>query len=292
MERFKVWYGKQLGEGTFNIRYLILWFMLAIFPLLVIPNHIWIRFALGVVPPEYLYLPRYVALGIVAVVALVILLKDRTQIRHPAFIPLFFFMIFAAVAGFLAPIQITAWVGSPYRFTGLTTYYFCIVLFILAQTTDKTERLLKTLVYTAAIVSCLGLLQYFGINLVPHAQYTASPAAQLRDNAPSGLFRDVHRLYPAGSDVPVSPIEKTLSPALPGPGLCRPDRQPLQGYLDRLADRPGGHRLVCVEQAGDEKASFHPAGRLCSGHLAVIARRPRTVAEPYLFAEGQVMGST
>jgi len=168
------WYNHQLAEGTFNIRYLILWFMLAIFPLLVIPNNIAIRFAMGVVPPEYVYLPRYLILGIVAIVALIILLKDRTQIKHPAFIPLFFFIIFATISGFLAPIQITAWIGSPYRFTGLSTYYFCIVLFILAQTINKTERLLKAMVYTAAIVSCLGLLQYFGINLVPHGHYIAS----------------------------------------------------------------------------------------------------------------------
>jgi O-antigen ligase len=124
---------------------------------------------MGVVPPEYTYLPRYIILGIVAIVALIILLKDRTQIKRPAFIPLFFFIIFATISGFLAPVQITAWIGSPYRFTGLSTYYFCIVLFILAQTmVDKTERLLAVIVYTAVIVSCLGLLQYFGINLVPH----------------------------------------------------------------------------------------------------------------------------
>ena len=182
--KVRVWYNHQLEEGTFNIRYLILWFMLAIFPLLVIPNNIAIKFAMGVVPPEYVYLPRYIILGIVAIVALIILLKDRIQIKHPAFIPLFFFIIFSMISGFLAPIQITAWLGSPYRFTGLSTYYFCIILFILALTTSKTERLLTAMVYTAAIVSCLGLLQYFGINLVPHGHYTASGHAQLWDNAP------------------------------------------------------------------------------------------------------------
>jgi putative inorganic carbon (HCO3(-)) transporter len=174
IESFKTWKDQQSNAGTFNIRFLILWFMLAIFPLLVIPNHISIKFAMGVTPPEYVYLPRYIILGIVAIVALIILLKDRAQIKHPAFIPLFFFIIFSMISGFLAPIQITAWIGSPYRFTGLSTYYFCIILFILALTTGKTERLLTAMVYTAAIVSCLGLLQYFGINLVPHGHYTAS----------------------------------------------------------------------------------------------------------------------
>ncbi len=177
IQAFKIWYAQQREAGTFNIRYLILWFMLAIFPLLVIPNHIWIKFSLGVVPPEYLYLPRYIVLGIMAIVALIILLKDRSQIKHPAFIPLFFFIIFATVAGFLAPIQITAWIGSPYRFTGLSTYYFCIALFILAfltQANDKISRLLTAMVYTSGIISFLGLLQYFGIDLVPHVQNAAA----------------------------------------------------------------------------------------------------------------------
>ena len=173
MDKVKAWYIQQQEVGTFSINYLILWFMLAIFPLLVIPNNISIKFALGVVPPEYVYLPRYIILGTVAIVALIILLKDQAQIKHPAFIPLFFFIIFSMISGFLAPIQITAWLGSPYRFTGLSTYYFCIILFILAMTTGKAERLLTAMVYTAAIVSCLGLLQYFGINLVPHAQSTS-----------------------------------------------------------------------------------------------------------------------
>jgi O-antigen ligase len=172
--KVRTWYNHQLEEGTFNIRYLILWFMLAIFPLLVIPNHIVIKFAEGVVPPEYVYLPRYIILGIVAIVALIILVKDRAQIKHPAFLPLFFFIVFSMISGFLAPVQITAWIGSPYRFTGLSTYYFCIILFILAMTTGKAEKLLVAMVYTATIISCLGLLQYFGINLVPHGHYTAS----------------------------------------------------------------------------------------------------------------------
>lgn len=180
----KNWYAQQLEAGTFNIRYLILWFMVAIFPLLVIPHPFAISFAFGVAPPNYFYLPRYAILGVVALIALVIMLRDRTRIGHPAFIPLGCFIIFSMVSALLAPIPMTAWIGSPFRFTGLTTYYFCIILFILAQTndktgaTDKTGRLLSALVYTAGLVSLLGLLQYFGINLVPHEPYRMAVAAQ------------------------------------------------------------------------------------------------------------------
>jgi putative inorganic carbon (HCO3(-)) transporter len=168
MEAIKAWYRRQLSEGTFNIRYLILWFMAAVFPLLVIPHPFYITFALGIVPPNCLYLPRYVILGVVALIALIILLKDRTTVNHPAFIPLALFIIFATISGLLAPVQMTAWIGSPFRFTGLTTYYFCIILFILAYKNRKTEQLLAWLAYTATIVSVVAILQYFGLNLVPY----------------------------------------------------------------------------------------------------------------------------
>lgn len=173
ISKIKVWYEQQKSVGTFNIRYLTLWFMVAIFPLLVIPHPFYITFAMGEAPPSYFYLPRYIVLGIVALIALVILLKNRTQIKHPAFIPLVFFIIFSTISASLAPVQATAWLGSPYRFTGLTTYYFCIVLFILAHTSKKTETLLSSLVITASIVSVLALLQYFGINLVPRENIRA-----------------------------------------------------------------------------------------------------------------------
>lgn len=171
MEKIKAWYEQQKSEATFNIKYLILWFMVAIFPLLVIPNHIFIGFLMGVAPPNYFYLPRYLILGILALIALAILLKDKTTINHPMFIPLFLFIVFSTISALLAPVQITAWIGNPYRFTGLTTYYFCIILFILAQTSKYVDKLLAALVYSSTIVSILAILQYFGINLVPHEAY-------------------------------------------------------------------------------------------------------------------------
>ncbi len=169
-DKIKIWRNQQIIDGTFNIRYLILLFMVAIFPLIVIPNNYLIKFLLGVTPPDYVTIPRYAILGIIAIITLTILLKDRTKVNHFAFIPLFFFILFATISGFLAPIPMTAWIGSPYRFTGLTTYYFCIILFILAQASNgfKTRNLLFGLVFTATLVSILAILQYFGINLVPH----------------------------------------------------------------------------------------------------------------------------
>jgi len=153
---------------TLDAGYAILWFMVTVYPLLVIPHPFYISFPGGTVAPGYFYAPRYVALGLVALAALMLLLKRRVVLDHPAFIPLGLFVIFSMISGFLAPIPMTAWIGSPFRFTGLSTWYFCIILFILAYHTARAEDLLKWLSITGAVVSALALLQYFGINLVPH----------------------------------------------------------------------------------------------------------------------------
>jgi len=165
--RFLNWYRRCKQEGTVDIRYFILWFMVAVYPLIVIPYRISIDYGMGVAQPNYFCGPRYVILTIVSLVALIILLKDRVAVNHPVFIPLMFFIIFSMISAFLAPMPFTAWIGNPYRFTGATTYYYCIILFILALNSKWPEKILNYLVFTAAIVSILGILQYFGIDLIP-----------------------------------------------------------------------------------------------------------------------------
>ncbi|HAG08467.1 MAG: O-antigen ligase-like protein [Desulfotomaculum sp. 46_296] len=171
MDYIKNWLSNCKKDDLFNIRFIILWFMVSIYPLAVIPHPLYISFFNGtVVPPGYFYLPRYVILAFIAIIALIILIKDRVPVNHSVFIPLIFFIIFIIISSFNAPVQITAWVGSPYRYTGASTYFFCIILFILASTcsAEKTEKLLRSMLITGAVVSILALLQYFNINLVPH----------------------------------------------------------------------------------------------------------------------------
>ncbi len=71
--------------------------------------------------PGYFYAPRYVVLGLVSLTALVLLLKRWVVLDHPAFIPLGLLVIFSTVSEFLTPIPMTAWMGSLFRFTGLST---------------------------------------------------------------------------------------------------------------------------------------------------------------------------
>lgn len=168
MNGFRSWYAQCRQEGTADIRFFILWFMVAIYPLLVIPHLFYITFPLGQVQPGFFYAPRYVVLAFMSLVAIIVLLKDKTPVNHPAYLPLTLFIIFSMISSFLAPVPMTAWIGSPYRFTGASTYYFCIVLFILAHNTVKIQETVNCMVITSSIVSLLAILQYFNINLVPH----------------------------------------------------------------------------------------------------------------------------
>ncbi|MGI6405242.1 MAG: O-antigen ligase family protein [Syntrophaceticus sp.] len=157
-------------KGKWNIRYLILWFMVAIYPLIVIPYQL-PRDLEIIAPVSYFYAPRYVVLMIVTFIALMLLLKDRVRINHPAALPLGFFFLFAMLATILAPVKETAWFGLPARYTGFSTYFCCIILFILATQTEQDDRLLKSAVWCGVIVSILALLQFFGLNLVPHEPF-------------------------------------------------------------------------------------------------------------------------
>lgn len=149
-------------------RFLILWFMVSVYPLVVVPHSFYVRFNGDYAHPGFFYGPRWVILAVVSLIALFILLRDREPVNQPVFIPLIFFIVFSIISAFLAPAPVTAWIGTPYRFTGLSTYYFCIILFILAKSSKKADLLISCLVITAGVVSFLAILQYFGLNLVPH----------------------------------------------------------------------------------------------------------------------------
>lgn len=169
MSYIKNLYTKYIINKTLDIRYILLWLMVAVYPLVVIPHPFYIVSPAGVAPPGYFYSPRYVILVCISLVALIILLKDRKQMNHPALFPLLLFLACGIISSFLAAVPMTAWIGSPFRFTGFSTYFCCFILFVLAlQNNQKTEGLLKGMIYCAAIVSFLSLLQYFGLNLVPH----------------------------------------------------------------------------------------------------------------------------
>lgn len=163
---------RSLEEIRSDPEYAILWFFVAVYPLIVIPNPIYLVYPGGIAPPSYFYAPRYVILIILATLALLPLSK-RSDLKLEAkiFLPLGLFLAFALISTLLARYPETAWIGSPYRFTGYTTYLACAVLFTLASQTSRADDLLRWMVLSCAVVSSLALLQYFGLNLVPHEPF-------------------------------------------------------------------------------------------------------------------------
>jgi putative inorganic carbon (HCO3(-)) transporter len=152
--------------------YLTLWIMAVIYPLVVVPYQFCVSFpSINQFFLSCFYAPRYILLAVLSGMALVVLVKDRAQVKHPVFISLGLFMFFAFLSALLAPEPAIAWIGSPFRYTGYTTYLFCSVLFTLAYRSSYAEQLLRYTVYTAVLVSFIALLQYLGLNPVPHEPY-------------------------------------------------------------------------------------------------------------------------
>jgi O-antigen ligase len=164
----------------------VFWFMVAIYPLVVVPNSFGFELALGErilsIHPNYFYAPRYFLLALTAAAALLLLLHrlksnpQQRQQRHWELVPLLAFLFFGLIATSLASYPQTAWFGTPMRWTGFTTDLYCVVLFLLAWYTlslRQIDLLLRWLVGTAAVVAVLAVLQYYGLNLVPHEPFRA-----------------------------------------------------------------------------------------------------------------------
>ncbi|MBM7854492.1 hypothetical protein JOC37_000865 [Desulfohalotomaculum tongense] len=153
-----------------DAKYRLLFLMTALYPLLVVPGQ-WKLSFWGNYQWDYFYAPRYLVLAAVSLWALAVLFKERARFSHRAFIPLGVFLFCALVAVSLAAYPLTAWVGAPLRYTGLCTYLFCIILFILASCTADGTRLLPYMAASAAVVSFLAVLQACGFNPVPHEAF-------------------------------------------------------------------------------------------------------------------------
>jgi O-antigen ligase len=163
------WHQKYIQEGNLDFKELILLFMAAVYPLIVLPDPV--PFLLSMpedVYPNYFLGARYIAFVVISLTALFIILKERKVTYQQLFIPLAFFLLFATISASLAPLPFVAWIGSPFRFTGVFTYYFCVILFFLALSSTNVEKVLNYMVIAAAVVSLTGVMQYFGIELFPH----------------------------------------------------------------------------------------------------------------------------
>ncbi len=140
-----------------NPRFIILFFMVAIYPLVVVPN-VWF---------SYYTTPRYIVLAFFAMAAVFFLYRDRIRFSHPVYLALVVFLILALLSTLMSSDPRVAFYGSD-RCTGYSTYLLCAILFIFAAQSQQGERLLVAMVAGAAVLSGIAVLQYFGFNLVPN----------------------------------------------------------------------------------------------------------------------------
>lgn len=153
-------YRKFLGAAAIkeDPRTLILFLMVAVYPLV---------FSTG---KTGMTMSKYIFLAAVSLPALYPVIRDRIKLRTPALIPLGFFILCAAISTVLAANPATAWIGL-YRYTGFSTYIFCVIMFLTAAGSDKAEKILGWVVACASVVSMIAVLQYFGLNFLPPRDY-------------------------------------------------------------------------------------------------------------------------
>ncbi len=110
-------------------------------------------------------------LAIVALIALGLIIKEKIVINKSLLFKLLLFVMFLMISTVFAEDLSKAWLGNSWRFTGLSTYLFCIVLFMFSSNHPNPEKMLKPMIIGAVIAALVGILQYFGVNFVPHEFY-------------------------------------------------------------------------------------------------------------------------
>ncbi|MDD3852483.1 MAG: O-antigen ligase family protein [Syntrophomonadaceae bacterium] len=135
-------------------------FMVSVYCLMVVP-----------IGGDYFYLPRAVALALLSIVAGFSYFKGTGLISIKRCPSLLIFLLLVFVSSILGMDPVNSWFGYP-RCTGLSTYLFCTVLFLVAaESRQQQNSILRYAVFTGMIISALAILQWFDINLVPHEFY-------------------------------------------------------------------------------------------------------------------------
>ena len=150
-------------QQTTDIKSILLWFVVTVYPFIVIPG-----------PMDFCRGPRYVFLAVIAFIGIYVLYKEKIKLKHPVFIPLGLFIFFIFLSAVLSEDTSTGLIGSSIRYTGWTTYVFCVVLFFLAYQYGEYEKIFTPMIYAASFVAVIGILQFFGYNFIPHEYYDGS----------------------------------------------------------------------------------------------------------------------
>lgn len=159
-----------------DVKNLVILSMFIVYPLLVIPNDL-----------GYFYFPRYTMLMFTGILCILSVINKKVIKLSWMFIPLALYILCIVTSSIKAINPSTAWLGlygiqgvpvvgeentltlvNTARFTGFTTIFCCVILYLTAIKTEKQDKIINSMIICAVIVGIISLLQYFGINIVPH----------------------------------------------------------------------------------------------------------------------------
>ncbi len=172
--RRRVNFIRSLLKRQIDIKIFVLFSMFCIFPFLVIPNDF----------GSYCF-PRYVMLVFLSLLSLITIIKEKEVKLSLFFLPLALYLLCTLISSITAYNTLTAWMGlfgvqavpvagqentftvvSTTRFTGFVTILCCVILYLTAYKAKRTEKLINAMIFCAALVGFISLLQYFGIDII------------------------------------------------------------------------------------------------------------------------------
>ena len=117
-------------------------------------------------------IPHWAAFIALGLLALFVICKEKLFFYNRCFLPLGLFLLLVFISALFSSHKQEAWLGDPGYLTGFIAYFFFAVLFVLAYAAalrdpSALEKTLDLWLWSAALIAFIGLLQYFGLNLLP-----------------------------------------------------------------------------------------------------------------------------
>lgn len=136
-----------------DFNFILLLTMVTIYPFIVTPGAFPLRFT---------------ALVFLSIPAAYHLAKRGIRLEPGIIYPLAIFIVFLTLSTIFSGDFSRSWIGSYRRFTGFVTYAACLLFFLAAAQSRSRLLLIKAMVGAAAVISLIAIIQYFGLDLVPH----------------------------------------------------------------------------------------------------------------------------
>ena len=124
---------------------------------------------------DYTTQPKFYTLLILVCLLLIIhylkIKKNKTEIKwRQEYLPLVLFLGLVFLSAFASPYKKIVVYGKTYRHEGLLAFVAYVILFFstiaIVDTKEKLKKLFKYLFISAVVISIVGLIQYFGYDLI------------------------------------------------------------------------------------------------------------------------------